>query len=295
MIELTQTNFKNVEVVKALKMSGPVIWGISIAEVNAMINRMVGSFLFVGSISALGYAGKINSVFLAFCVNAISIVVFPLYAEASAKNDMAQLNRRVNFTLTVNVLLLMPLMCLVFCLREEIIEVAFARGAFDKNAVTLTQGILGCYTIGLLFSAFRETLTKVFYSMKNTSVVAKNATMGVLLNIALNLSLPWFLGVKGLALGASCSVMFISIRLLWLLTQKVENIKLSYFYKNLKVLLFASTLVFIILFFFRNYALNMTAIIRLGLATVITVFVYSSVLLFAKPDVVCDILKYVKK
>ena len=290
-----RTNFKNVEVVKALKMSGPVIWGISIAEVNAMINRMVGSFLFVGSISALGYAGKINSVFLAFCVNAISIVVFPLYAEASAKNDMAQLNRRVNFTLTVNVLLLMPLMCLVFCLREEIIEVAFARGAFDKNAVTLTQGILGCYTIGLLFSAFRETLTKVFYSMKNTSVVAKNATMGVLLNIALNLSLPWFLGVKGLALGASCSVMFISIRLLWLLTQKVENIKLSYFYKNLKVLLFASALVFIILFFFRNYALNMTAIIRLGLATVITVFVYSSVLLFAKPDVVCDILKYVKK
>lgn len=286
---------KDPMIIRSLKMSMPVIWGISIAEVNAMINRMVGSFLFIGSISALAYAGKINSVFIAFCINAISIVVFPLYAESSAKNDMIQLNHRVNFTLAINVFLLLPLMCLVFCFREEIIEVAFARGAFDNEAVILTQGILGCYVLGLLFSAFRETLTKVFYSIKNTAIVAKNATMGVLLNIILNLSLPWFLGVKGLALGTSFSVMFISIRLLWLLTKKVDGINLQYFFQSLKSIVVASILVFITLLLIREFTSFMAAFTRLCLAAVITIVEYSALLFVMRPQVVNDIFKYLKK
>ena len=122
----------------------------------------------------------------------------------------------------------------VLCLRKELVAVAFARGAFDKNAVDITQSILGCYAPGLLFLAFRETLTKVFYSLKDTVTPAKNATLGIILNMALSLTLPFIVGVEGLAIAYSISAAFISMRLMFLLLSKNKEIKLSYLKQNLK-------------------------------------------------------------
>ncbi len=288
-------NFKAPEIVKALKMSGPVIWGISIAEVNAMVNRMVGSFLFVGSISALSYASKINSVFMAFCVHAISMVVYPLFSESSAKKDMNQLNRRVNFTLSVYTALLLPVMCGVFCLRKEIIEIAFARGAFDADAVMLTKSVLGCYVVGMLFSAFRETLTKVFFSMKDTATVAKNATLGVTINIVLNVTLPWILGVQGLAISASISAMFISIRLLWLLKKKHKGIDLSVFFSNLKGIVLPSLIVLAVLFIVERLLSGMNSYMLFGIGVLITGFLYIGGVIIINPPLVNELKKHIIK
>lgn len=287
-------NFKAPEVKTALKMSWPVIWGISVAEVNAVINRMVGSFLFVGSISALSYAGKLNTVFMTFFVSAVSTIVFPLYSESAAKKDMVQLNSRVNFTLSLYSALLIPVMCMVFCLRREIIELAFARGAFDKEAVELTQSVLGCYVLGMLFSSFRETLTKVFYSLKDTKTTAKNATLGVVINIVLNLTLPWVLGVKGLALGTSISAIFISMRLLWLLKKKEKAVSLNYFFSNIKTIVLLSVLAFIVVFVLRNLLVGQTALIKFLVCGSVTTTAYLLAIYLVKPPVIEDALQFVK-
>lgn len=287
-------DFKAPEVKKAIKMSWPVIWGMSIVEINAMINKMVGSFMIIGSISALSYAGKINTVFMTLCVQAISIIVYPLYSESSAKNDMVQLNRRVNTTLSVYTAMLLPVMFGVFCLRKEVIEVAFARGVFDHDAVMITKSVLGFYTIGMLFGAFRETLTKVYYSMKDTKTVAKNATLCVGVNVGLHLTLPWFMGVQGIALAASLSLMFSSMRLLWLLKKKHEAIKLDYFFTNMKGIGLSSILMFIVVMFVEcrfGYINSIYLLISCGVGGAL---LYLGLLLAFKTPVVKDIKNLIK-
>lgn len=93
-------NPKDKKIKQALKMSLPVFWSISVAELNAMINRMVASFLFVGSIAALSYSQKLNTIFISFFTSAIATIVYPLYAESAAKGDTQQLNSRINLTLS---------------------------------------------------------------------------------------------------------------------------------------------------------------------------------------------------
>lgn len=227
-------NFRDKDIVETGKKVVPVMWSTCLAEVNAIVHRSVASLLFVGAIASLGYAGKINSVLMAFFTSAIATVVYPLYAESGAKNDYGKLNSRVNQTLSAYAFFMLPLMIGVLCLRKELVAVAFARGAFDKNAVDITQSILGCYAPGLLFLAFRETLTKVFYSLKDTVTPAKNATLGIILNMALSLTLPFIVGVEGLAIAYSISAAFISMRLMFLLLSKNKEIKLSYLKQNLK-------------------------------------------------------------
>ncbi len=251
------------EVRRSIKMSFPVMWSISVAEINAIVNRAVASMLFAGSIAALSYASKINTVFLSLFISAISMIVYPLYAESSAKDDMTGLNYRVNSTLSAYTLILLPLMCVLLCFRSEIVELAFARGRFDAKAVEQTQMLFGCYIIGLIFSAFRETLTKVFYALKDTKTPAKNATIGVVLNICLNLTLPWVLGVKGLALATSLSAIYISMSLLYILVHRFEVMSLRTFYNNLAGTLLASGCMLIFIVGFYQLSDGMTSMLRL--------------------------------
>ena len=239
------------DVNKTMKMSLPVLWSISIAEVNAMINRLVASFLFVGSISALTYANKINTVLMQLFVAAITTVVYPLYAESSAKNDIRQLNSRVNLTLAAYSLFIVPLMAGILVFKKEIIEVAFARGAFDVEAVALTQSVLGWYTIGLLFMSFRGTLTNVFYSLKDTKTPAVNATIGVVINIILNVTLPFVMGVRGLALATSISAVVITVRLMFLLTKQHDELRLRDLYSNFPGILVSAIVMFAVTFAFK--------------------------------------------
>lgn len=258
----------DLEIKKSIKQALPVMWSISIAELCAVINRVVASFLFVGSISALGYASKINSVFISFFTAAISTIVYPFYAESIAKKDMSQFNNRINLTLSVYAFFLLPLIVYVFCFRHEIIQLAFGRGAFGRDAVGITGSLLGCYAAGLLFMALRENLTKVFYSVQDTKTPAKNATIGVCLNIFLNVSLPFLLGIQGLAIATSVTALIISLLLIKDLTNKHQDINISYFLNNLYRLFIISVILYFlikILLFFINFESSFVRLLFGGL------------------------------
>ena len=122
-----------------------------------------------------------------FCTSAISSIIYPMYAEAAVKKDMASLNSRINLTLSVYTYFLLPLMGEIFILKRELMELAFGRGAFDQNAVDLTASLLGCYSIGIVFFALRETITKVFFSLEDTKTPVLNSCVGLILNIVLKL------------------------------------------------------------------------------------------------------------
>lgn len=230
-------DWQNTFMRKSVKMALPVIWSTSIAELNAMINRIVASFLFVGSIATLSYAAKINSVFISLFTSAIATIIYPLYAESTAKNDMEELNMRINKTLSAYSLFLIPLTCIILCLKKEIIGIAFERGAFNADAVDRTQILLGWYSVGLIFMGFRESLTKVFYSLKDTKTPAVNATIGFIINILLNLTLPLMWGVSGLAISTSITALIISSGLLIRLLKKHNEIHISILIQNvLKIL-----------------------------------------------------------
>lgn len=266
-------------IISTLKMSLPVLWNISVAEINTIVNRAVASMIFVGSIAALGYASKLNNVFLSLFIAAISSIIYPLFAESSAKGDMVLLNKRVNFTLSVYTMVVLPIMCLLIIFRIEIIEVAFARGKFDADAVQAVQSLFACYTIGLIFTAFRDALSKVFMSMKDTLTPAKNATIGVILNILLNLTLPFIWGVNGLALATSFTAIFISVTLLIRLMRKFKEIRLRIFYINLLGIV-GSAAVFCVVLLLVSYYLNdyVPTLIRVGISMLVGAIVYATCL-----------------
>lgn len=266
--------FKQDENIKqALKMTGPVIWSISVAEVNALVNRLVASFLFVGSVAALSYSQKVNNMAMSLMVHVISTIIYPLYAESFANKNDEQLSRRVNLSITVYSLLLMPLSVGIFCLKEEIIQLAFGRGQFDVAAVDVTQGLLGFYCIGIMFMGLRETVSKVFNSMGDTKTTAINSTIGVVLNIILNVTLPFVMGVNGLALATSICAIFITSRLLLQLV-KTGKVEFGYYFSNLWKIVIATLVMSLFIFLTRHFMLNVYYLLRMIVVTMAGMLTY---------------------
>lgn len=256
----------------ALKMSIPVFWSTSVAEINAITNKMVASFLFVGSIAALGYAQKINTIFISLFTSAIATIMYPLYAESAAKGNIEQLNSRFNLIMSAYSFFLLPLMSYVVCLRKEIVIVAFGRGAFDTNAISLTEQLLGYYALGIVFFALRGTLTNVFYSLKDSKTPAKNATIGVVINIVLNLTLPFIFGICGLAIATTLSAVYITLMLVILLLKKNQGLDLKLFSTNIKRISVATLISFVMTstahYFFDTVNPTMSLILCLLITTI---------------------------
>ena len=96
--------------------------------------------------------------------------------------------------------------------------------------------------LGLLFFSLRGTITNVFYSLKDSTTPAKNATIGVLINLALNLSLPFVMGINGLVLATALSAIYITGMLVILLLKKHKEFNLAVFFKNFEGIVVASFL-----------------------------------------------------
>lgn len=218
----------------SFKMSIPVFLGIGAAEINKVIDRIVSSFLVAGSISTLNYASKLSSAVSSLVIQSIATVIYPEFAKSSAENDDKGMADIFKFSINLFILLIVPIIAGGMILNKEIIKVVYGRGAFDMSAVQKTAPLFACYLVCLLFTTFRQTSSRVFYSYGDSKTPMKNSVIGILINIVLNIILGYFLGAFGLALATTIATAIISI----LLLRDVRKKNIYIQYKSMWLLFF---------------------------------------------------------
>ena len=186
-------------------------------------------------------------------------------------------------------------MLIVF--RTEVIELAFGRGAFNNKDIEVTQGLLGIYAVGLLFMAFRSTLNNVFYSMKDTKTPAVNASVGAILNIILNLTLPLLFGVKGIAMSSTITAIFITSSLMWKMVRNFKEINMMNFYNNIKRILFSGIIMFVGISIYHNFVNGYSSFFTFLMGCFIAIIIYFVCVITFKVPIAIQIINmmYSKK
>ncbi|MGO4988727.1 murein biosynthesis integral membrane protein MurJ [Gallicola sp. Sow4_E12] len=188
-----------------LVLSIPITIGVSAEQINYIIDRTIASTLQVGGISALNYAVRLNGFAQNLIVYPVTTLFYPIIAELVVNKNYNNLNKIIHKSLSVITLLMVPIIIGGFILSKEIISILFLRGAFDENALIMTEGALKFYMIGTAGIAYREVYSRVFYSFNDTITPVKNMIITVFINIILNLTLSKVLGISGLAFATSIS------------------------------------------------------------------------------------------
>jgi len=193
---------------KMVYIALPVMIGVSVNEINVLVDRTLASKIAVGGISALNYANKLNGFVQGLFVSSIATVMFPMISKMVAQNSYNGLKKIVSEAINLINLFVIPTTVGAMIFAEPIVKLLFGRGAFDSEAISMTSDSLFFYSIGMLGVGLREILSRAFFSLQDAKTPMINAAIAMTMNIILNLILSKYLGIGGLALATSISAIF---------------------------------------------------------------------------------------
>ena len=196
----------------------PIIIGSSVNDINVLVDRTLASRIAIGGISALNYAKRLNGFVQGLFVSSIVTVIYPMISKMAAEDNIKGLKDSISEAISLINLLVVPATFGAMIFSKEITSLLFGRGAFTLEAVDMTANSLFFYSIGMIAFGLRSVLSRTFYAFQDTKTPMINATIGVIINIVLNLILSKYLGIGGLALATSIAaiisalLMFITLR-----------------------------------------------------------------------------------
>lgn len=186
---------------RILRLYGPVAGGLVVSAAITILDTHLASQTGVGSLAAMRYATTIVQLPLGLVVAALSTASLPVLARYG-RNGLKEpgFRQTLGSGLTAAVVLVAPLMVGAMVLREPIVRLLFARGAFDEAGVALTATALLWYAPQLPFVAIDQLLIAAFYAVQNTRVpvLAGVACAGIFATVAITTVEP--LGMIGLVL-----------------------------------------------------------------------------------------------
>lgn len=211
-------NFKDNNIKKMAVMSLPVMMGLSVNQINVLVDRTVASRIAEGGISALMYARYLDDFVVAIFVLSLTTVIFPSISKFAAANDLLSIKKLLRESITTINIIIIPATLGFMIFATPIVQLVYHRGAFDVRALHLTSSALFFYSIGMLGASLRTVLSKFFFSLEDTKTPNKTAVVALVINIVLNIILSRYLGIGGLALATSIAaivstgLMFIGLR-----------------------------------------------------------------------------------
>ncbi|MDF2839797.1 MAG: murJ [Clostridia bacterium] len=267
----------------------PVLLGSTMQQITVLIDRIMASQLIEGSISALNYANRINTLAIGLFGSSLVLVIYPYLSRFATENNMSQIKQTLKMSVNLISLIMMPITVGFVVLRTPIVKLLFERGEFGAEATFMTATALMFYAIGLTPIIIRDVLSRIFYSLKDTKTPMINGLIGVVVNVVLILMLSNSMSYAGLALAASLSYIFTMITLGWHLRKKIGNLGITGMVISFVKALAASIIMGIIVYLLYGYlgSDNQVSFMRQALILFLTIGVGA-----ASYFTICFLLKY---
>lgn len=190
----------------------PALFGVSVTQLNLLINQVIASFLITGSISWLYYADRLIEFPLGLFGIAISTVILPALSRIAKQKELTEEVRSARFKQTMDwgvrmVLLLgVPAMIGIAILAEPLMMTMFMRGKFGLSDVAASSSALFVMCFGLISYMMINILANGFYANQNTKTPVKIGVIATVSNIAFGvLAVPF--GYLGLAMASALSAL----------------------------------------------------------------------------------------
>ncbi|MFJ7680011.1 murein biosynthesis integral membrane protein MurJ [Peribacillus sp. NPDC097198] len=279
-----------------LFLSLPIIIGVSVNQINVLIDKTIASHVALGGISALTYAERLNLFIQGSFVMSIITVMYPSISKLAAQNDLERLKKTVSNVISSINILVIPITIGTLALSKPIVLFLFGRGAFDAAAVSMTSDALFFYSIGMLGFGLREVLSRVFYAFQDTRIPMNNAIFATVINILLSVLLSKYLGIGGLALATSIAGILSSILLFIKLKSRIGSFGIkNIFITFLKISLSSIFMGIVVKTTYEILIDQFNSTLTLLLCIMLGIFVYLFIIIFTKVEEVDIIIIELKK
>ena len=171
------------DIKSAVFLAIPMLVSTWIQPLYTLVNARFASHM-EGAYSALEYANRLYLVMTGVFSFVVTNLIFPKLAKANAGDDKKEANALVAMSLKAIVLVIAPLMAAVIILARPITNIIYGHGALASD-VGIVATALSCYSVGMIFLAVNEVLSKTFFSMKQSVTPMVNSIISMVFNVIL--------------------------------------------------------------------------------------------------------------
>lgn len=201
-------NLKNKDARDVFRLLSPSLIGMAVIQLNLLFDTLLASFLPKGSISYLYYGDRLYQFPLGVFAIALQTAIFPTLSASFAKGAMEEIDGAFNFSSSLMFYIIIPSSIGLAILRGPLVDLIYRHGIFNGYDAQKTAYVLLFFIFGLWASALLKTVIPVFYSARDTKTPVNAAIYSLILNISLAVALMRYMGVYGLALASSISLIF---------------------------------------------------------------------------------------
>lgn len=207
--------------VKVWKMMAPILLGVSLPNVDQIINTSFASAVSVDAQAAMNYAVRIMLIPIGVFAQAMGIAILPGMSSQAAAGHRREFKATINQALRVIFFVTVPVSALIFLLAEPIIAVYLQSGHFNHQSTVVTASALRFYTLGIFAWSAQAVLTRAFYAMQDSRTPVISGTIMTVLFIGMNWCVINYttMGVAGLALATSVAAT-LHMTVLWVLLRR---------------------------------------------------------------------------
>ena len=196
---------KDAGVRRILKLMVPALFGVSVTQLNLLLDTLIASFLVSGSISWLYYSDRLMEFPLGVLGVALGTVILPHLSRKHATDSPKGFSQTIDWGLRWTLLLGLPATVGLFLLAGPMIVTLFRSEVFGVNDVLMSQRSLMAYSLGLISFIAIKVLAPGYYARQDTKTPVKYAVVAMVTNMVFNIILVFPLAHAGLALATTLS------------------------------------------------------------------------------------------
>ncbi|MDG2459497.1 MAG: murein biosynthesis integral membrane protein MurJ [Luminiphilus sp.] len=196
---------------RILVLMVPALFGVSVSQINLLLDTVLASLLPTGSVSWLYYSDRLTELPLGVFAIAIATVILPTLSGHRARADDPAFGNTMAWAIRSILLIAIPATVALAMLAEPLLTTLFQYGAFGEADRAMAAASLRAYTLGLGAFMLVKVLAPGFYAREDMRTPVRIGIVAMVANMVLNAAfvfpLMWWLnlGHVGLALATSLS------------------------------------------------------------------------------------------
>ncbi len=191
---------------KVLGRSLPMLIGLALMNCNLFVDQFCASLIGGGGVAMLNYGNKIVAAIISLSVMPMGVAVMPYFSQLVAKNDWQGLRQSLIFWGLVITGLAAPFTAALIALTPFIVRLLFP--GFDADTSSAVAAVQQGYLYQLPFYLLGILGVQALNALGKVRTIMAIASCNFFINLVLDLVLPRYMGLQGIALSTSIMYAF---------------------------------------------------------------------------------------
>ncbi|MGS2723760.1 murein biosynthesis integral membrane protein MurJ [Porticoccus sp. GXU_MW_L64] len=198
-----QWDWRHPGVKKILLLMAPAIFGVSISQINLLLDQVLAAFMQDGAVGWLYYSDRLYELPLGVFGVAIATVILPSLSRQHTAGSGEKFDATLGWAMRSVLYIAVPAMVALFMLAEPLITTLFKSDKFDARDIAMAVLSLRAYALGLVAFMLTKVLATGYFSRQDMKTPVRIGIIAMVTNMVFNLALAiplefyWGEGGKG--------------------------------------------------------------------------------------------------